>query len=90
MRTRQIIVFKKKRRKNYRRKAGHRQHLTVLRVTDIAGPGAEGAPTKAEPPAIEPTAPAKDPAVAAKDPAVAERDPAVAAKDPAVAAKDQD
>ncbi len=31
-----IIVFKKKRRKNYRRKRGHRQYLTVLRVTDIA------------------------------------------------------
>jgi large subunit ribosomal protein L21 len=32
-----IIVFKKKRRQNYRRKNGHRQHLTVLRITDIAG-----------------------------------------------------
>ena len=31
-----IVVFKKKRRKNYRRKKGHRQLLTVLRVTDIA------------------------------------------------------
>ena len=31
-----IVVFKKKRRKNYRRKKGHRQHLTVLRITDIA------------------------------------------------------
>jgi len=30
-----IIVFKKKRRQNYRRKAGHRQDLTVLKVTDI-------------------------------------------------------
>ncbi len=30
-----IIVFKKKRRKNYRRKHGHRQHQTVLRITDI-------------------------------------------------------
>jgi large subunit ribosomal protein L21 len=32
-----IIVFKKKRRQGYRRKAGHRQDLTVLRITDIAG-----------------------------------------------------
>ncbi|WP_142847940.1 50S ribosomal protein L21 [Telmatospirillum sp. J64-1] len=32
-----IIVFKKKRRQNYRRKKGHRQDLTVLRITDIAG-----------------------------------------------------
>ena len=30
-----IMVFKKKRRKNYRRKRGHRQQLTVLRVQDI-------------------------------------------------------
>lgn len=30
-----IIVFKKKRRQNYRRKAGHRQDLTVLKITDI-------------------------------------------------------
>jgi large subunit ribosomal protein L21 len=32
-----VIVFKKKRRHNYRRKKGHRQHLTVLRITDING-----------------------------------------------------
>lgn len=31
-----IIVFKKKRRQGYRRKKGHRQHQTVLRVQDIA------------------------------------------------------
>ena len=30
-----ILVFKKKRRKNYRRKQGHRQHLTIVRVTGI-------------------------------------------------------
>ncbi|MCA9483087.1 MAG: 50S ribosomal protein L21 [Nitrospina sp.] len=30
-----IIVFKKKRRKNYRRKNGHRQPLTKLRITGI-------------------------------------------------------
>jgi large subunit ribosomal protein L21 len=30
-----IIVFKKKRRHNYRRKSGHRQHQTVLRITEI-------------------------------------------------------
>ena len=34
-----IIVFKKKRRKNYRRKKGHRQHQTVLRITEIRGAG---------------------------------------------------
>ncbi len=31
-----IIVFKKKRRKNYRRTQGHRQDLTVLRITGIS------------------------------------------------------
>ncbi len=31
-----IIIFKKKRRQNYRRKRGHRQHVTVLRIGDIA------------------------------------------------------
>ena len=31
-----IIIFKKKRRQNYRRKRGHRQHLTVLRIGEIA------------------------------------------------------
>jgi large subunit ribosomal protein L21 len=30
-----IIVFKKKRRQNYRRKNGHRQYETVLRITGI-------------------------------------------------------
>ncbi|MBX2833483.1 MAG: 50S ribosomal protein L21 [Micavibrio sp.] len=30
-----IVIFKKKRRQNYRRKKGHRQHQTVLKVTDI-------------------------------------------------------
>ncbi len=34
-RTRKVIVFKKKRRQNYRRRAGHRQHQTVVRITDI-------------------------------------------------------
>jgi len=32
-----IIVFKKKRRQNYRRKNGHRQALTRVRITGIAG-----------------------------------------------------
>ena len=30
-----IIVFKKKRRQNYRRKNGHRQDITILRITGI-------------------------------------------------------
>jgi large subunit ribosomal protein L21 len=35
-----VIVLKKKRRKNYRRKHGHRQELTVLRVEEIRQPRA--------------------------------------------------
>ena len=35
-RTRSITVFKKKRRKNYRRTRGHRQGFTKLLVTAIA------------------------------------------------------
>ena len=34
---RKILVFKKKRRKGYRRKRGHRQHLTTLHVVGIQG-----------------------------------------------------
>ncbi|WP_199555649.1 50S ribosomal protein L21 [Sandaracinobacteroides hominis] len=31
-----VIIFKKKRRHNYRRKNGHRQHQTVLKILSIA------------------------------------------------------
>ena len=34
-----ITVFKKKRRKNYRRKKGHRQDLTLLRIATISASG---------------------------------------------------
>lgn len=30
-----VVVFKKRRRQNYRRKAGHRQHKTILEILDI-------------------------------------------------------
>jgi len=30
-----VIIFKKRRRQNYRRKNGHRQHLTTLKITEI-------------------------------------------------------
>lgn len=38
-----IVVFKKRRRKNYRRRTGHRQNLSVVRITDIALAGAASA-----------------------------------------------
>ena len=40
-----VVVFKKRRRHNYRRKAGHRQQMTLLRITDV-GTGAKKAPAK--------------------------------------------
>ena len=36
-RSRKIVVFKKKRRKNYRRKNGHRQQYTEIKITGING-----------------------------------------------------
>ena len=38
-RGKKVIIFKKKRRQNYRRTRGHRQELTVLRITDIFADG---------------------------------------------------
>jgi len=34
-RDRKILVYKKKRRKNYRRRRGHRQSITTVKVTEI-------------------------------------------------------
>lgn len=34
-----VIIFKKRRRQNSRRKNGHRQHVTVLRVASITADG---------------------------------------------------
>ena len=43
-----IIVFKKQRRQNYRRKKGHRQELTVVKITDILAAGKKPAKSKAK------------------------------------------
>jgi large subunit ribosomal protein L21 len=50
-----VIVFKKRRRHNYRRKQGHRQSLTLLRILAVgkevakkAAPKTEAAPADAE------------------------------------------
>ena len=66
-----IIVFKKKRRKGYRRKHGHRQALTVLRITDISPTGRK-ADTKSKSkakPKTEPKTEAKPKKPARKEPA---------------------
>lgn len=47
-----VIAFKKRRRQNSRRKRGHRQHLTMVRITEILTDGAkpsENAKAKAKP-----------------------------------------
>jgi len=38
LRGKKIIIFKKHRRKKYRRKNGHRQYLTRLKITGITAP----------------------------------------------------
>jgi|TARA_R110002072_G_scaffold159872_2_gene310916 large subunit ribosomal protein L21 len=57
-----VIIFKKSRRKHYRRKNGHRQELTVVKITDILAGGPAKAKTAAK------KAPAKK-AAAAEAPA---------------------
>lgn len=45
-RAKKIVVFKKRRRKAYRRTAGHRQELSVVRITEILTGGAKPAAAK--------------------------------------------
>ncbi len=80
-----IIVFKKKRRKGYRRTKGHRQFETVVRVSEILPKDAKAAPKKA---AAKPAAKKTEakPA-AAKKPAAKKAAPKPAAKKPAAAKK---
>ena len=54
-RDRKILVFKKKRRKNYRRMNGHRQDITFLKVTSMDIPG-----IKAKSSSVEKKADVKD------------------------------
>jgi len=95
-----VTVFKKKRRHNYRRKRGHRQQLTILKIVSIGGKKAEkkaaapkseekaAAPAKTEKPAPEKkaAAPKKEaaPKASTKDAAPAKKP---AKKAPAAKAK---
>ncbi|MFL6724267.1 MAG: 50S ribosomal protein L21 [Sphingomicrobium sp.] len=54
-----VTVFKKRRRHNYRRKAGHRQQLTILKIVSIGGKKAEKKAAKAEAAEKPAAAPAK-------------------------------
>jgi large subunit ribosomal protein L21 len=68
-----VIAFKKRRRKNSRRKIGHRQEFTLVRITEILTDGAK--PNKEPPPrpkrmpkpAADPTAEAADGTVEASE-----------------------
>ncbi len=51
-----VVVFKKRRRHNYRRKAGHRQQMTLLRITDVG----EGKAAAKKAPAKKAAAPKAD------------------------------
>jgi large subunit ribosomal protein L21 len=74
-----LLVFKKLRRHNYRRKNGHRQDLTVLRITEILTDGQKPSKQAAAAPAEGEAKPKK---AAKKKAAVAEGDakPKAAAK----------
>jgi large subunit ribosomal protein L21 len=62
MRDDKVIAFKKRRRQNSKRRRGHRQHLTLVRIAEILTAGArpskaakpKAEQAKAEPPKAEP------------------------------------
>jgi len=58
-----VTVFKKKRRQNYRRKRGHRQQHTILKIVSIGGKGPEKKTAKKD--EAKPAAEAKPEAKAA-------------------------
>jgi len=75
-----VIAFKKRRRKNSRRKRGHRQDLTIVRITQILTDGAKPEKAKsAAAPAAPPKGEAPAPAAAAES---AEAAPAMSAAAP--------
>jgi len=79
-----VIAFKKRRRKNSRRKRGHRQEFTLVRITEILTDGAK--PTKTARPKVERK---PKPVEASAEAADADEAPAKAksAKKPAAKAK---
>ena len=63
-RAKKVIIFKKKRRKNYRRTRGHKQPLTVLRITEILTDGQKPTKRAAAKTEAKPAAAPKDEAAA--------------------------
>jgi large subunit ribosomal protein L21 len=76
-----IIIFRRKRRKNHRRTQGHRQDLTLLKITHINTSSKKAAPAKkaAAKPEVKPAA-KKEAAPAKKAAAKAESKPAAKKK----------
>jgi len=80
-----VTVFKKRRRHNYRRKAGHRQQMTLLRIVGVGegkkAPAKKAAAKKEEAPKKEAAAEKKAPAkkAPAKKPAAKKAAPKKAA-----------
>lgn len=77
-----VIAFKKKRRKGYRRKIGHRQSFTALRIEQITAPETGGEPVAkaTAKPAAKAAKPAKKKAAA--KPAAKKKAPAKRAAKP--------
>jgi large subunit ribosomal protein L21 len=78
-----IIAFKKRRRKNSRRKRGHRQEFTLLRITEILADGKK--PSKTPPPRpkrapVEKLAETSDAAAAASEGGATEKPSTASAK----------
>ena len=78
-----IIIFRRKRRKNHRRTQGHRQDLTLLKITSISPDGAKAAPKAAKKAAAK----AEDAKPAAKKAAAKKATKKAAAKKAAPKAK---
>jgi len=88
-----VVSFKRKRRKNCRKKVGHRQHYARVKITAISdGKSAPKAAAKAAPKASIKTeqAPAPKAKVADKKPAATKKAPASKASAPKPAAKKTD
>lgn len=83
-----LIIYKKKQRNTYRRKMGHRQHETVIRITEILAKGGAKATAKAKAePDTEAKAKAAPKAAAKKAAPKAEAGDKPAAKAPRAKAK---
>jgi large subunit ribosomal protein L21 len=70
-----VIIFKFKSKKDYRKKQGHRQPYTMVKIESMSAEG-KSAPKKAVKPAVE-AAPAPVAETAAEEMALAEKKPAV-------------